>query len=266
MITVMTDSVFIFDKAAQNIKAKRVRNKIKESDFLYQFAVKDIQDRLSVINRKFKNILDLDTVLTEQEIIETEEKKYDQIKSILSLHNANDLPGLLTQIQKALKPDGLFIGCLFGGETLYELRDCLQQAETEIIGGMTPRVHPLADKHNIGALMQRTGYALPVIDSERVIVTYDNIFKLMHDLRYMGESNLLTIRQKSFTRRSIFLRANELYQSKYRDKDGRLEATFEIIFMLGWSPHESQQKPLKPGSAKKRLSTALNSEEEKLPC
>ncbi len=256
----MTNDIVIFDKAAQKKKRARVR---ENYDFLHHFASKDVKERLSFINRDFKKILSFDDCINEREILPFKKDSHDQVISILSLHNSNDLAGLLAQIQKILKADGLFIACLFGGETLYELRDCLQQAEMELTGGITPRIHPFADKQAIGALMQRTQYALPVIDSERIIVTYDHIFKLMHDLRYMGESNILLSRQKNFTRRALFLRANEIYQSKYSDKNGRIEATFEIIFMLGWAPHTSQQKPLKPGSAKQRMADALKVEEVK---
>jgi len=257
----MTDQICIFDKAAQRLKKKRVATTFKNYSFLHEFAAKDMNERLALINREFDNTFSLDETLNDHEIISLEENSVDKISSILSLHNINDLPGLLKQIQTSLKPDGLFIACLFGGETLYELRDCLQQAEIEITGGITPRIHPFADKQDIGALMQRTGYALPVIDSERLTVSYGNIFKLMHDLRYMGESNILTARSKNFTRREIFTRAHEIYIEKYSDKEERLEATFEIIFTLGWKPHESQQQPLKPGSAEKRMADALNSEE-----
>jgi len=256
----MTNDVIIFDKNAQVLKKNRIK---KDCDFLYQFASNDLDERLSFINHEFENILNLDDAINNNEILNVEQGNHDQIISTLHLHNTNDLVGVLKQIQTALKPDGLFIGCLFGGETLHELRDCLQIAEMELTGGITPRIHPFADKQDIGALMQRTGYALPVIDSERVVVTYDSIFKLMHDLRGMGESNILMERQKSFTRRDLFLRANEIYKEKYSDKDGRLEATFEIIFTLGWKPHESQQRPLKPGSAKTRMADVLNTEEVK---
>ncbi len=262
----MTNDMRIFDKAAQHLKKARAKKTKNEYDFLYQFASKDLKERLSVINREFDNTLILDDIVNIDEILSLKAESLDHITSVLTLHNMNDLPGLLIQIRQALKADGLFTACLFGGETLYELRDCLQQAEMEITGGITPRIHPFADKQDMGALMQRAGYALPVIDSEHLIVTYDNIFKLMHDLRYMGESNILQIRPKHFTRRDIFMKANEIYAKKYSDKDGRLEASFEIIFTLGWSPHESQQQPLKPGSAEKRMSDALNSTEEKLPC
>lgn len=262
----MTNNIVIFDKTAQSLKKKRAQEKWKEHDFLFQFATKDIKERLSYINREFKNTITLDEGLNHDEVLALKPTHFDHINSVLTLHNMNDLPGLLLQIRHALKDDGLFTACLFGGETLHELRDCLQEAEMEITGGITPRIHPFADKQDIGALMQRAGYALPVIDSERIIVTYENIFKLMHDLRYMGESNILKTRAKNFTRRAIFMKANEIYKEKYSDENGRIEASFEIIFTLGWAPHTSQQQPLKPGSAEKRMSDALNSTEEKLPC
>lgn len=262
----MVNNIIIFDKTVRHLREKRVQKKWHDHNFLHDWAKQDLEDRLSLINRKFENIVELDKHTKDNEILNFEKNSMDQAISILSLHNSNDLPGLLAQVQNILKPDGLFIACLFGGETLFELRDCLQQAEMELTGGITPRIHPFADKQDIGALLQRTHYALPVIDSERIIVTYDTIFKLMHDLRYMGESNILQTRSKKFSHRELFFRANEIYKNIYTDKDGRLEATFEIIFALGWSPHESQQKPLKPGSAKERLSDTLKSKETKLPC
>ena len=171
----------------------------------------------------------------------------------------NDLPGALIQIKNALKPDGLFIGAMFGGETLKELRESLIQTELNMKGGVSPRIAPFADKQDMGALMQRAAFALPVIDSETVTVTYDNLFKLMHDLRGMGESNILAARNKTYPSRDFFTKTAEYYQTHFSEPDGRLIATFEIIFLLGWAPHASQQKPLKPGSAEKNLADVLSS-------
>lgn len=262
----MNNDIHIFDKNVQALKKKRAENHFNDHNFLHEFAYKDMEERLSLINREFENSLDLDEALNTEETLSFSPNNFDKITSVLTLHNSNDLPGILSQAHKALKPDGLFIACLFGGETLHELRDCLGRTEMELTGGLTPRIHPFADKQDMGALMQRTGYALPVIDSERIIVTYDNIFKLMHDLRYMGESNIIKERRKTFTPRTLFTRANEIYKEKYNGKDGRIEATFEIIFALGWAPHDNQQQALKPGSATERLSDVLKSKEKKLPC
>jgi hypothetical protein len=162
-----------------------------------------------------------------------------------------------------LKPDGLFLAAMIGGETLFNVRDALTRAEMEITGGLSPRIAPFADKQQMGALMQRAGFALPVVDSDFITATYESLFHLMHDLRAMGEGNAVLERQKTFTRKSIFLRAQEIYAQSFADLDGRLPVQFEIIFMIGWAPHASQQKPLRPGSAQNRLAEALNTIEIK---
>lgn len=182
---------------------------------------------------------------------------FDLVVSHLGLHAVNDLPGALIQIRQALKPDGLFIGAFFGGQTLHELKASLMQAETEIEGGVSPRIAPFADIRDIGALLQRAGFALPVIDLDRVTVSYDNLIKLMADLRGMGQSNSLIQRRKKPLRRSLLTRASEIYLSEFGQEDGRLPATFEIIFATGWAPHSSQQQALRPGSAKVSLADAL---------
>lgn len=184
--------------------------------------------------------------------------------SNFTLHTINDLPGALIQIRRALKPDGLFLAALPGGETLFELRQVLQQAEMEIKGGLSPRVHPFATKQDMGSLLQRAGFALPVVDSEKITVTYDHIFKLMDDLRGMGSSNALTARHKTNPGKELFLHAGGLYAQNFSDPEGRIEATVEIIYLIGWAPHESQPKPLRPGSAKTRLADALGVQETKL--
>jgi NADH dehydrogenase [ubiquinone] 1 alpha subcomplex assembly factor 5 len=183
------------------------------------------------------------------------------VVSALNLHTVNDLPGALLQINKSLKPDGLFIAAIMGGETLFELRRCLEEAELELTGGVSPRVAPFADKPQMGDLLQRAGFSLPVVDSDIVTVSYNSIFSLMRDLRRMGEGNATVGRHKTFTPRSLFLRAGEIYAEKFADPDGRIRASFEIIFLIGWAPHTSQQKPLRPGSAKTRLAEFLGTEE-----
>ncbi|MCY1704636.1 class I SAM-dependent methyltransferase [Pannonibacter sp. SL95] len=180
------------------------------------------------------------------------------IASALSLQLVNDLPGALIQIRRALSPDGLFLGAVLGGETLSELRDCLMRAELELTGGAGPRVAPFADTRDLGALLQRAGFALPVTDTDKLTVRYDNLFGLMRDLRAMGGTSILTERSRKPLSRAVFLKAAELYAADHADADGRIRATFQVVYLSGWAPHESQQKPLKPGSAKMRLADALD--------
>lgn len=180
------------------------------------------------------------------------------IASALSLQLVNDLPGAFIQIRRALSPDGLFLGAVLGGETLSELRDCLMRAELELTGGAGPRVAPFADTRDLGALLQRAGFALPVTDTDKLTVRYDNLFGLMRDLRAMGGTSILTERSRRPLSRAVFLKAAELYAADHADADGRIRATFQVVYLSGWAPHESQQKPLKPGSAKMRLAAALD--------
>lgn len=180
------------------------------------------------------------------------------IASALSLQLVNDLPGALIQIRRALLPDGLFLGAVLGGETLSELRDCLMRAELELTGGAGPRVAPFADTRDLGALLQRAGFALPVTDTDKLTVRYDNLFGLMRDLRAMGGTSILSQRSRRPLSRAVFLKAAELYAADHADADGRIRATFQVVYLSGWAPHESQQKPLKPGSAKMRLADALD--------
>lgn len=279
------NNILVFDRKAIRQKRNRCASDIKEEGFLFDWSAKEIQSRLEDIKRDFSCSLNigargaLDTTYTidlaenlnpdiqaDEELLPFASNSFDLITSNLSLHATNDLPGTLIQIKNTLKPDGLFIATLFGGETLYELRQSLQQAEMELTGGINPRVAPVADLQQMGALMQRAQFSLPVIDSEKITVTYDNIFKLMLDLRAMGENNTLIERSKNLSSKTLFAKANEIYQQNFSEPDGKIQATFEVIFLLGWAPHESQQKPLRPGSAKNRMADALKSTEEKLPC
>lgn len=279
-------TVFDRDGVAQN--RRRAVHAPGTHAFLIDWTLRDIGERLSCIQRDFptclqigargKNIAngirgikhhvvtdiiptDAADIVCDEEFLPFAPSCADLVISALNLHTVNDLPGCLLQIRKALKPDGLFLAGMLGGETLYELRIALSEAELEITGGISPRVAPFADKPQAAGLLQRAGFALPVVDSEIVTVTYENIFALMHDLRFMGEGNAIAERKKTFSRRDIFLRAAEIYAQKFSDTDGRIRATFEIIFLLGWAPHESQQKPLPPGSAKTRLADALETVE-----
>jgi SAM-dependent methyltransferase len=189
------------------------------------------------------------------------DQSQDLIVSLMSLHWANDLPGALTQIRRALKPDGLFIGTLLGAGTLKELRAVLTEAELEARGGAQARVSPFADGFDGAALLQRAGFALPVADVDRLTVRYPDLFALVRDLRAMGETNVLAGEVRPLTR-SILLRAAALYAERFGEPDGRLPATFEIVHLAGWAPHESQQKPLARGSAKMRLADALGVKEQ----
>jgi SAM-dependent methyltransferase len=183
----------------------------------------------------------------------------DLIVSLLALQTVNDLPGALIQIRQALKPDGLFLACVAGGDTLTELRQSLTAGEAEIVGGAAPRVSPFADIRALGALLQRAAFALPVVDLDRVVARYSDMIALMRDLRAMGAANALLARSRRPLRRNVLARAGQIYAERFADSDGRLRATFDLVWLSGWAPHESQQKPLKPGSAKMRLEDALKS-------
>jgi SAM-dependent methyltransferase len=256
------------------------------ADFLLARAAEDLTERLATVLRPFPLALDVGTptpaardallasgraeavlrvsptpepgaALGDEEVLPVAEGRFDLAVSLLSLQSVNDLPGALIQIRRALRPDGLFMGCLFGGGTLAELRQAFAQAESEVEGGLSPRVAPLADVRDLGSLLQRAGFALPVTDLETVTVRYADPFGLMRDLRAMGLTNALTERRRTPLRRATLIRAMEVYAERFSDPDGRVRATFETLWLTGWSPHESQQKPLRPGSAKMRLADAL---------
>lgn len=264
------------------------------ADFLLVRAVDDLEERLATVLRPFPLALDVatptpaaaealrrsgraehvvrlapvpeaGTILGDEEHLPFTGERFDLAVSLLALQSVNDLPGALVQIRRALKPDGLFIGALLGGATLTELRQAFTQAEAELEGGVSPRVAPFADVRDLGGLLQRAGFALPVTDSEVVRVRYGDPFALMRDLRLMGFSNALSDRRKSPLRRATLLRAAQIYAERFADPDGRLPATFEIVWLSGWAPHESQQKPLRPGSAKMRLADALGVPETPVP-
>ena len=258
------------------------------ADFLLRRAAEDLDDRLGAVLRQFGAILDIGTPeeafgraaalrfpaatkkhlafaeLDRPEGLGIPAASIDLTVSGLVLHQINDLPGLLTQIRRTLKPDGLFMACLPGGRTLHELRQCLAQAESETTGGLSPRVAPFADIRDMGALLQRAGFALPVTDSEVLTLRYDNLFALMQDLRAMGATNALADRLRTPAPRALFIRAAEIYAETFADPDGRIRATIELVWLSGWAPHESQQKPLRPGTAKSRLADALGVPEQPL--
>ncbi len=200
-------------------------------------------------------------VVADEEALPFADRALDLMVSGLALQAVNDLPGALVQIRRALKADGLLLAALLGGETLTELRQSFAAAESECEGGMSPHVAPFPDLRDMGALLQRAGFALPVTDVDRVTVRYGSPLGLLRDLRRMGAANPLMERRRVPLRRRTLLRAMEVYADRFADADGRVRATFEIIWLSGWSPHESQQQPLRPGSAKARLADALGTAE-----
>ncbi len=201
------------------------------------------------------------TPVTTLDPLPIELNSQDLVLSALELHWANDPVGQLIQMRRALKPDGLMISAMFGGQTLHELRTCLAEAEIETTGGLSPRIAPMGEVRDLGGLLQRAGFAMPVADTERLTVTYSGILDLMHDLRAMGETNIQTARRRVPLRRETLLRAAEIYAENFAADQGRITATYEIAFLTGWAPDESQPKPLRPGSAKMRLADALGATE-----
>lgn len=283
----MTEVPRLFDRAlARRHLARALRG--APATFLLDRVAEDLGDRLETVTRSFDRIVDLGTpgraaadvlaarfagatvtrigevlALTPDRLVADLEapdlgaETVDCLVSLLALQSVNDLPGVLMQIRRALRPDGLFIAALAGGDTLKELRACLLEAEVEETGGASPRIAPFADVATLGRLLQRAHFALPVADSETIIVRYADPVGLLRDLRAMGAANALVDRSRRPLRRAVLLRALTLYRSRFADADGRVRATFEIVWLSGWAPHESQQKPLQPGSARVRLADAL---------
>lgn len=279
----------LFDSSA--IDRHLARASHAPATFLMDHVAADLGDRLSAVLRRFEHAIEIGSltmathkilsglghapplrlgrrasapdVVTNDEALPLAAGSADLIVSLLSLQAVDDVPGVLAQIRRALRPDGVFMAALFGGETLKELREAFAIAESEVEGGVSPRVSPFMDVREAGSLLQRAGFALPVTDMDTVTVRYANAFRLMADLRAMGATNPLAMRRRTFTRRTTLLRMAEIYAARFADADGRLRATFEIVWMSGWAPHESQQKPLKPGSAKTRLADALGTVEIK---
>tara|TARA_R110001592_G_scaffold44910_1_gene143946 strand:- start:3095 stop:4051 length:957 start_codon:yes stop_codon:yes gene_type:complete len=197
----------------------------------------------------------------DEEFLPFAEGTFDAVLSNLSLHWVNDLPGALLQIRRALKPDGLFLASMLGGGTLAELRDCLAEAEIEISGGLSPRVSPFADVRDLGGLLQRAGFSLPVVDADQITVSYETPMKLLYDLRAMGESNAVAEAKNGLARRDLLARAMAMYEDRHRDGDGRFLATFRILTLTAWAPAPTQQQALRPGSAQTRLADALGTAE-----
>jgi len=268
----------LFDRA---LLARRQHRALKlgAATFLLDRVAGEMAERLSAVKRDFVSAADIWTpggglalrtrfnsfarIALEtqeesaQESLPLEPGSLDLALSALAFQSVNDLPGVLAQIRRALKPDGLLLAAMIGGDTLTELRQSFAAAESECESGVSPRVAPIADLRDIGNLLQRAGLALPVTDVDRVVVRYDNAIALMQDLRRMGATNILVERRRAPTRRATMLRMAQIYAERFADADGRIRATFDIIWLSGWAPHESQQQPLRPGSAKVRLEDAV---------
>ena len=291
----MMGSMTVFNRTAVRQHRDRAAANLSAHNFLFTESAERLLDRLDDVTRSFPLALDLGchggelaralcgrggiqtlihsdlspvlaaqanakgfpALASDEEVLPFTEMSFDLVLSNLSLHWINDLPGMLTQTRRVLKPDGLFLAAALGGDTLHELRTSLFQAETEIEGGVSPRFSPLIDVRDLGNLMTRAGFALPVADAEKVTVSYGDPLKLLLDLRGMGETNANKDRRRTFTRRTTLLRSCEIYKEMFADATGRIPATFEIITMTAWAPDPSQQQPLRPGSARSRLADVL---------
>jgi SAM-dependent methyltransferase len=290
-----TSSPILFDRMLLRRRLQRAAA-LGAATFLLDLVADDVADRVAVVLRRFDVAADIGTpgeavrtafkrvgsvgtvvrtaavrdraghragslIIADEEALPFADQSLDLAVSALALQFVNDLPGVLVQIRRALKPDGLLLAALLGGDTLTELRQSFAAAESEIEGGVSPRVAPFADLRDLGALLQRAGFALPVTDTDRLTVRYDSALALMHDLRRMGATNVLCARRRTPLRRSTLLRMAELYAQRFADPDGRVRATFEVVWLSGWAPHPDQQRPLKPGSAQARLADALGTQE-----
>ena len=272
-----TTAPILFDRALLRARQQRALRG-GAATFLLDRIAEDLAERIQAVLREFKSAADvgsagdqvrdalagrvgqlarIDLPDRESEPLPLPPQSLDLAVSALAFQFVNDLPGVLAQIRRALKPDGLLLAAMIGGDTLTELRQSFAAAESECEGGVSPRVAPFADLRDIGSLLQRAGLALPVTDVDRVVVRYDGAFALMADLRRMGATNVLVERRRTPTRRATLLRMAQIYGERFADPDGRIRATFDVIWLSGWAPHESQQKPLKPGSAKASLAEAV---------
>jgi SAM-dependent methyltransferase len=289
----MSQGPTIFDRSLLRRRQQRARAFGPET-FLIDRVAAELGERLSAVVRQFDCAVDLGTptdavrrvlrdsgkvgavvaatstagrdaafahVAADEETLPFANGSLDLVVSALVLQFVNDLPGTLIQVRRALKPDGLLLAALIGGDSLGELREAFAAAESEVEGGLSPHVAPFADVRELGGLLQRAGFALPVVDSDRLTVRYDSVFALMHDLRRMGATNVLSERRRTPLKRATLQRLAQIYAERFADADGRLRATFEIVWLSGWAPHESQQKPLKPGSAAHRLADVLGAQE-----
>jgi SAM-dependent methyltransferase len=282
----MSPHPLVFDRMLLRARRRRARA-LGPATFLLDRVAADLAERLDAVLREFPVAVDLGTptdalrraladkkaigtlvavdtlpapglaVVADEEALPFRDGSLDLVVSALALQFVNDLPGALIQVRRALKADGLLLAALLGGDTLTELRQAFAAAEAEVEGGASPHVAPFADVRELGALLQRAGFALPVTDVDRLTVRYASPFALMADIRRMGATNALAERRRMPLRRATLLRMAEIYAERFADPDGRIRATFEIVWLSGWAPHESQQKPLRPGSAQTRLADAL---------
>lgn len=245
--------------------------------FLHTAAAEELQDRLDMVNKSFtspaivtgfedfwRQAHPAAKIVSDMETLNLVEAAHDMVAHVMALHWANDPVGQLIQCRRALRPDGLFIAISFGGDTLQELRRTLGEAEIAVTGGLSPRIAPMPELRDLGGLLQRAGFALPVADTATLTVEYRDIWHLMHDLRAMGETNALSARLHRPTRRAVFNEAQRLYAAHFAAPSGRLRASFELQVLTGWAPDASQPRPLRPGSAKQRLSDALGTPEKPL--
>ncbi len=271
----MTATPPLIDRTA--LRAHRARADLGAL-FLHEAALGEVQDRLSMVNRTFKNVAVVTPfpqiwaetfpgarMIPDDDTLDLTPGGYDLVIHAMCLHWANDPVGQLIQCRRALRPDGLNLSILLGGQTLHELRAVLAQAEAEVAGGLSPRVLPMAELRECGALLQRAGFALPVADALTLNAEYRDIFHLIHDLRANAETNALSARLRHPTMRALFRVAGRLYQDHFGTESGRIRATYEIITLTGWAPDASQPQPLRPGSAQQRLAEALNAAETRLP-
>jgi len=272
-----TTAPILFDRALLARRQHRAAS-LGPASFLLDRVGNDMVERLAAVMRDFRDVADiwtpgegLQSWLRERvgslmriapgnsarELLPLTAESLDLAVSALAFQFVNDLPGVLTQIRHALRPDGLLLAAMIGGDTLTELRQSFAAAEVEREGGISPRVAPFADLRDLGGLLQRAGLALPVTDVDRIVVRYETAFALMQDLRRMGATNILIERRRAPTRRTTLLRMAQIYGERFADPDGRIRATFDVIWLSAWAPHEGQQKPLRPGSAKASLEEAV---------
>ncbi|KIN65710.1 SAM-dependent methyltransferase [Sulfitobacter noctilucae] len=271
----MSKQSALTDHKALTLHRRRVK---ADAMFLHHAAADEVHDRMGMVNKSFNSVavvtgfpdlwssvLPLAQVLADTETLDLTAGQHDLVIHAMALHWANDPVGQLIQCRRAMAPDGLFLSVAFGGQTLHELRACLGQAEAEVTGGMSPRVAPMAELRDMGGLLQRAGFALPVADTQTLTVEYTDMRHLMRDLRAMGETNALAARLRRPTAGRVMHRAAELYAQHFATDTQRVTATFELVYLTGWAPADSQPKPLRPGSAQQRLADALRTEETKLP-
>jgi len=248
-------ATFLLDRVAEDA-AERLQAVLREFKSAADVGTPGDQLRNALAGR-FGQLARIDLPDIESEPLALQPEQLDLAVSALAFQFVNDLPGVLAQIRRALKPDGFLLAAMIGGDTLTELRQSFAAAEAELEGGVSPRVAPFVDLRDVGSLLQRAKFALPVTDVDRIVVRYASAFALMADLRRMGATNVLVERRRTPTRRATLARMAQIYSDRFADTDGRIRATFDVIWLSGWAPHESQQKPLKPGSAKASLADAV---------